>query len=488
MRSDALAAASLAPYLHDPLGFVETQYPWGQGELIGQPGPRDWQAEILKQVGDHFTNPETRFRVCRVSVSSGHGIGKSALMAMLTHWGITTMVDAQGVITANTETQLRTKTWPELHKWTNMLAVRDFFQLEGTTFRGRGRGATWRMDAIPWSEHNTESFQGLHNAGKRLVILMDESSAIHDKIFEVTEGALTDEDTEILWVALGNPTRPTGRFFDCFSRLRHRWYTHQIDARDVPGTARAQQDEWIEDYGLDSDFVRVRVRGLFPRTGSNQLISSEIVTAAQGRDVAPKISDPLILGVDVARFGEDQSVIYSRKGKVAGVHGGPWKYRELDNVTLAHRIAEKIRELKPQVVNVDGGGPGGGVVDILREWGYEVNEVWFGGAPFNKDYANKRAEMWCAMRDWLDDGGAIPWSDKELANELSAQTYKYREGKDNALVLTPKDIMKKDGLPSPDSADSLAVTWAFPVNPVTDVSRGLGDVRSAVTEYVGGWE
>lgn len=486
--SSLMTALTLAPFVHDPYGFVMTQYSWGEGSLANFTGPREWQTDILKTVGAHLSNPETRFTPLQIAVASGHGIGKTALISWLGEWGIATMVDARGVVTANTENQLRTKTWPEFSKWLKLMAARDFFRLDGTTFRGTENEKTWRIDAIPWSENNPEAFAGLHNAFNRILVLLDEGSAIADVIWETVFGALTDENTEIIVIVFGNPTRSSGRFFDCFNKHRHRWVTRQIDSRTVEGTNKALFKQWEQDYGEDSDFFRVRVRGLFPRTGSNQLISYEVITRSQGLDVAPRLSDPLIFGLDVAREGDDQSVLYTRKGLVAGVHEGPWAWRHLNNVELAERVAAKIKELKPHYVNIDGGGPGGGVVDILRAWGYQVNEVKFGGSPFNTDYANKRAEMWCSMRDWLNSGGQIPWHDNNLATDLTNQTYTYKRDRTDALILTPKDLMKRDGLPSPDFGDALALTFAVPVNPITEVSRGLGDVRSAMTEYVGGWE
>lgn len=133
----------------------------------------------------------------------------------------------------------------------------------------------WRLDALTWSEHNTEAFAGLHNVNKRLIVLFDESSSISDKVWETTEGALTDANTEIIWIAFGNYTRNTGRFHDCFTRDRHRWINKQIDSRDVEGTNKEQLNQWVTDHGEDSDFVRVRVRGIAPKYGISQLISTE---------------------------------------------------------------------------------------------------------------------------------------------------------------------------------------------------------------------
>src|SRR5690606_38633063 len=112
---------------------------------------------------------------------------------------------------------------------------------------------------VPWSERNTEAFAGLHNAGKRIIVIFDEASAIPDIIWETTEGALTDVDTEILWFVFGNPTRNTGRFRDCFDggKFAHRWRQQKVDSRQVQRTNKKEIEDWIADYGLDSDFVRV---------------------------------------------------------------------------------------------------------------------------------------------------------------------------------------------------------------------------------------
>ena len=111
--------------------------------------------------------------------------------------------------------------------------------------------------------------------------MFDEASSIIDLVWEVAEGALTDERTEIIWLCLGNPTLSTGRFCECFGRLRHRWNSLQVDSRTVEGTNKTQLAQWIEDYGEDSDFVRVRVRGEFPRSGSSQLIPPDLVARAR---------------------------------------------------------------------------------------------------------------------------------------------------------------------------------------------------------------
>jgi hypothetical protein len=271
---------------------------------------------------------------------------------------------------------------------------------------------------------------------------------------------LTDANTEILWLAFGNPTRNTGRFRECFGRLRHRWSVQQIDSREVEGTNLKQMQSWVEDYGEDSDFVRVRVRGVFPRAGVSQFISGEVIEKAQARQLAFKDDGaPMILGVDIARFGDDQSVIRGRKGRDGRVIR-PIKWRGMDTVFSAGKVAEAIMLYKPEAVFIDGGGVGGGVVDILKARGFRVVEINFGAVPRQVlKYANKRAEMWGDMRDWLETG--VIDADSQLSDDMQAPEYGF--DKDGRLQLERKADMKKRGLASPDDGDALALTFAEPV-------------------------
>ena len=154
----------------------------------------------------------------QLAVASGHGIGKTALVSWIILWAISTKPDARGVVTANTETQLKTKTWAELGKWFHMFIGKDFFSLTATALfaKDSAHERTWRIDMVPWCERNTEAFAGLHNKERRILVVFDEASAIPDVIWETTEGALTDANTEIIWCVFGNPTRNTGRFRECF--------------------------------------------------------------------------------------------------------------------------------------------------------------------------------------------------------------------------------------------------------------------------------
>lgn len=463
-------ADEMGGFSRDPLGFVMFAFPWGEpGPLADKPGPDAWQREVLQGVAAGLTI-ETAFQD---ATASGHGVGKSALVAWLLLWAMSTHEDTRGVVTANTENQLRTKTWAELSKWHRLLINKHWFRLTATALFSvqPAHEKTWRIDAVPWSENNTEAFAGLHNEGKRIIVVFDEASAIPDIIWETTEGALTDANTEILWFAFGNPTRNTGRFKECFGRFRHRWATRQVDSRQVEITNKAQIAEWIEDFGEDSDFVRVRVRGVFPRAGSLQFISGEMVQQARERSVEVLSHEPLILGVDVARFGDDRTVLCWRKGRNAAFM--PWKtFRNLDTMQVAAKVAEAYAMHRPGAIFVDEGGLGAGVVDRLRQLSVPVTGVNFGGKPDRSQtddgikVRNKRAEMWAFMRAWLK-GGMIP-DDHELAADLTGVEYAFDENQ--AIQLEKKEHMKKRGLASPDLGDALALTFAYPVGSAFDDS------------------
>jgi hypothetical protein len=478
----------LAGFSSDPVGFVYFAFPWGEldTELAGVKGPEAWQLEILKLLRDGLLTIDGAIRL---AVASGHGVGKSALVSWIILWAMSTFTDTRGVVTANTENQLKTKTWVELDKWYRLFIARDFFDKTATKICARDpeHAESWRIDVVPWSERNTEAFAGLHNKGKRLVLIFDEASAIPDIIWETSEGALTDSDTQIIWAAFGNPTKSTGRFRECFAggRFSAMWQTRQVDARTVSLGNQKQFAEWIRAYGEDSDFVRVRILGVFPRQGDLEFISIGDVDDAKLRDATHHPFDPLIFGVDVARFGGDASCVFIRKGRDA--RSFPYKkYRGLDTMQLASRVAELYEHYKPAAIFVDEGGVGGGVVDRLRQIGVPIIGVQFGSKPDRANlvddatkYANKRSEMWGFMRSDIRNGLALP-DDKELSEELVGPHYSFNAS--DAIQLERKVDMKKRGLASPDIADALALTYAYPV--ITKPAEGRRLLDTLVeTEY-----
>ena len=487
---------ALAGYSDDPVGFVYFAFPWGVpgSELEDHAGPFDWQIEVLRELGAGLITIDEAIRIAR---TSGHGIGKSALVSWIILWAISTFEDTKGVVTANTENQLKTKTWAEVAKWHRMFIARELFELSATALYSRDplHERTWRIDMVPWSERNTEAFAGLHNSRKRILVIMDEASAIPDVIWEVTEGALTDRNTQIIWCVFGNPTRNKGRFRECFSggKFSHRWKHAAIDSRDVPGTNKKQFDEWVTDFGLDSDFVRVRVRGIFPRADAISFIPFEDARQAVEREL-PEFEfgpsgfavnpAPIVLGVDVARFGDDATVIYPRQGRDARSRP-PKILRGMDLMRQASIIAQMFNDLHASTVMIDAGGVGGGLVDRLRQLRIPVWEVDFGSNPdgINVDistrYYNKRAEIWGAMRDWIKDGciiNEIEGQEATLVDELTAPTYGFA-GDDMEIQLEKKKDMRRRGVPSPNVADALACTFAYNVYMPKLAAYGIEDAQ-----------
>ena len=448
----------IAAFEHDPLGFVLYAFPWGSGDLEGHDGPDAWQRELLSDIGNEIITATQAIQIAR---ASGHDIGKSALVAWIILWSMSTREDTRGVVTANTEGQLRTKTWPEVAKWHRLSINAHWFTVTATAIfsKDKTHEKTWRIDAIPWSESNTEAFAGLHNKGKRIVLIFDEASAIIDAIWEVSEGALLDSDTEIIWCVFGNPTRNTGRFRECFGKLKHRWNHKQIDSRSCKIANKQKIGQWIEDYGEDSDFVRVRVRGIFPRASSMQFIPSDLAEGALGRiyHESEYMYAPRIMGVDIARFGDDQTVICKRQGLTCHEF---MKYRELDNMAAAGVVAQEIQAWKPDAVFIDQGA-GTGVIDRLRQLGYDIHEVAFGSKSSSSKYFNKRAQMWGGVKEWLRQGGALP-NDDEIRDDLIGPEYGFAHN--DAIQLEKKEDMKKRGLSSPDCGDALALTFAHAVH------------------------
>jgi hypothetical protein len=371
---------------------------------------------------------------------------------------MSTRRNLRGVATANTWTQLSDKTWAELSKWHKRSLNAHWFNYTNKSFYHVQDPKGWFMSAVPWDAKKSEAFAGLHGESDNALIIYDEASKISDDIWEVSEGALTTPGS--MWFVFGNPTRNTGRFADCFGKFKHRWITRKIDSRTAKMADRGQIDEWIEDYGEDSDFVRVRVRGEFPRAASNQLIPVDVVRAARERIMPMQevIDHPVILGVDVAREGDDCTTMVLRQGYKVLSHK---KYRENDTMMTANIVAGMMNSMNIDGVIIDQTGMGVGVVDRLREMGYR--NVWgvaFNSKAIDRKYFNIRAEMWGHMGDWLKSAD-IP-DEQEFEDDLIAPEYFFR-GDDHQIQLERKKDIKVRLKKSPDLGDGLGLTFAMPV-------------------------
>jgi len=459
----------MADYYADPYGFVCDVFAWGKGELSEHAGPDDWQREVLLEIGRRVAeNTEEKpdgtwdmkplADAIQIAVASGHGVGKSALIAWIILWFMSTREHPQIPVTANTQHQLLTKTWRELSRWHQRCFHKHWFEWTATRFYHKAFPETWFAAAIAWSKQHSEAFAGTHE--KHVLLLMDEGSAIPDMIWEVSDGAMSTPGA--IRIAFGNPTRNHGRFSECFRKFKARWWTRQIDSRTSRLTNKVLIQQAIDDYGEDSDFVRVRWRGLFPRQSETQFISSEAVFAAQQKNLPEEAykDQPKVVSVDVARHGGCKTVITMRQGRKV------WpqiKLRIPDLVQVSRHVANVIEDFQPDVpTQVDATGMGWGVVDTLRSWGYAVSGVEVGTkADRSEQYHDRRSELCDKMKKWVGDGADIP-PDPELADELTSLAHRY-DDKQRLELLSKQHMEKVLDLPSPDCADSLMISFNAPL-------------------------
>lgn len=440
---------AMASFYDDPVGFVHFAFDWGSGE-----GPDTWQMEQLREIGEAVRTAETAIQFAD---ATGHGVGKTTFAAWITLWAMSTRPHLAGVVTANTLPQLRDKTWRELAKWHQRAINKHWFKQTGTHFYQVDFPDTWFVAATPWVKEKPEAFAGLH--AKHVLVIYDEASAIPDVIWETTEGAMTTPGA--MWFAFGNPTRNTGKFRECWGRNRHRWKTRKVDSRTAKMANPKQIQQWLDDYGEDSDFFRIRVKGDFPSASTYQLIPMDVVEAAAARVMAHDViaGMPKIWGLDIARYGDDLTVLVERQGRAARIlHIA----RHRDLMSIANWVAHQWRQDGPAAVFIDDGGVGGGVTDRLLELGFSPIPVNFASRARDPDnYANIRAQMWFEMAEWLKTA-SIP-DDQRLRDDLIGPEYGYTAGGDKRQ-LESKEDMKERGLASPDYADALALTFAMPVN------------------------
>ena len=495
-----LMARLWSPQIKDnPLAFVMLLFPWG---VKGTPlehfsGPRKWQRDVMQDIAAHIkqNNGKIDFDTLREAVASGRGIGKSALVSWLVIWMLSTRIGSTTIVSANSESQLRKVTWAEITKWLAMGLNSHWFEVSATSLqpakwltelveRDLRKGTRyWGVEGRLWSAENPDAFAGVHNMDGVLVIF-DEASGIDDAIWAVTAGFFTENTPNRFWFAFSNPRRNTGYFYETFHSKRDFWNTKVVDARTVEGTDKAVYQQIIDEYGPDSAQAHVEVYGQFPSAGDDQFIGANTVDEAMKRVKYQDLSAPIVIGVDPARFGADATVIAVRQGRdIVKII----RHRGDDTMTVVGYVIDAIEEYKPTLVVIDEGGLGAGIVDRLKEQRYKIKGVNFGNKSKNPImYGNMRAQMWGDMREWLKTA-SIP-NDRFLKTDLISPMMK--PDSRGTIFLESKKDMKARGLASPDAADAIAVTFAFPVahrgeyNARTTTRRTYSDT-SANTSWMG---
>jgi len=423
-------------------------------------GIRVWgkQAEILRAAAKYN----------RVTVRSGHKCGKSKAVAILALWWVATRGEARVVLLAPSYRQISEIVWREI-KETHRAAR---MPLGGEVFTNPEQGIRWR-DGRQIFGFSTDSKERVAGFSGNILYVLDEASGIPDEVHEVVS---TNPGGTV--VMISNPTRTSGAFYDSHNQgaLEHGgvWFTVAISSEQAaaentpipghPGRFRYKylaNSDWIEarkrEFGEGSPYYDIRVRGAFARQADNAVIAAGLVDAAVKRWDSTDPDGPLEVGVDVARFGADDSGIVWRRGYWASepitIHG-------FDTVAVANRVRQVCRDFrnpgeKPRVKVDTSNGYGAGVADILRQdEDLEVVDVSAAESATDKHYVRLRDQLWFGMGGWLKDGGAIA-ADKILVGELKAPTYKVDER--GRQKVESKDDLKKRLRRSPDRADALAL-------------------------------
>ncbi len=413
--------------------------------------PEPWQSQVLAAAAAGNE---------RISIRSGHGVGKTALLSWIVLWFLCTHFPCKIGCTAPTSHQLRDILWPEIGLWFARLPlglqqrfVRKQLRIENVAHPDLcfAVGRTARRE-------QPEALQGLHSPNTLIVV--DEASGVDDRIFDVALGSMSTPGA--VSVLAGNPTRLAGFFFDTHGRLSRRWDCHQVSSEQV-ARARGHIEDIVARYGRESNAYRVRVLGEFPTAEEDSVIARDLCDAAVARlgTVVPISHIAPVWGVDVARFGDDRSALAKRQGNV--LLGPVESWRSLDTMQTAGRIHEQWKATSPRDrparVVVDVVGLGAGVADRLRELGLPVTGINVGESASNgKRYRNLRDELWFLGREWLEGRDTILPADTALIAELTAPHYSYASS--GQILVESKDEMKRRGLASPDLADAFLLTFA----------------------------
>ena len=394
----------------------------------------------------------------RVAVRSGHGTGKSTALAAAALWFLATRPDALVPCTAPTAHQLQDVLWREMRRLLSRMGDEARAMFAVTADRIHLRGSTGMIVARTARPENPDALQGFH--APEILFLIDEAAGVNDVIFEVARGALSTPSARV--ALTGNPTRLNGYFHSAFHLARDSWARLHFSCLDSPLVAPDYARDIAAEYGEDSDMYRVRVIGDFPKSGIFNLIPLEQVEQAMERK-APADLDrhaPGIIGVDPAWLGTDRSAAVFRRGMAARVL---FSVRGADTSRLAELVARRAAEIVPDAIFVDQTGVGAGVLDQLKRTAHPVVGVAFSQVPLEPErFANRRAEMWWRLREWLEQGPSLERS-QDLRDDLIAPEYHFTAG--GKVQLESKDNMRKRGLASPDLGDALALTFAMPVYP-----------------------
>lgn len=392
----------------------------------------------------------------RVSIRSGHGVGKSAFFAWTILWFLCCFFPAKVPATAPTAHQLDDVLWAELSKWHR--ALRERLPELGNEFE-------WTKERFALKSHPQESFsvprtsrpekpealQGFHS--EHILFLIDEASGVPDEVFQVAEGALSSDGAYVVMAA--NPTRTQGYFYDSHHKMRSRWATVHVNGEDCTRVSKQYVEDMAKKYGPESSIYKIRVKGEFAGSPDG-VIPLDLIEPATLRDIKP--FGPEIWGLDVARFGDDLSALCKRRGNSMTVPIKTWGGKDTMQTAGLLKLEYDAATLKPETIFIDVIGLGAGVVDRAKELKLPVVGVNVAETPAVQDqYMRLRDELWFRAREWFQGRNVHLFKDEDLIGELTLPTFK-------VLSTGKKQVESKDDIKkraaSPDRADAFCLTFA----------------------------
>jgi phage terminase large subunit len=441
----------LKKWIDDPVQFVRDVF---------NVEPDEWQIDALIAIAKNQ----------RTAMKASKGVGKTAILAMACWWFLATRVDAKVAATSISWDNLADGLWAEMAKWQGKSKfLQENFVWTKTRISNKDNPENWFMSARTWSKSSSQDQQantlaGLH--ADNIMFVLDESGGIPSAVMAAAEAALAndmEEHTDAKIIQAGNPTHLSGPLYEASVRDRKMWHVIEISSdpenpKRSPRVSIQWANEQIEKYGRDNPWVLVNVFGQFPPASLNALFGYEEVRLAMSRKVNKEdyIYSQKRIGVDVARSGEDATVLFPRQGLVAFK---PVVMRGARNTEVASRVIAAKYKWNGEVEYVDGtGGFGGGVIDIMLQRGHSPQEIHFSSKATDPRYANKRAEMYFRAAEWVKRGGCLP-KDDDLLRELPVIEYTF-DSKGRLLIEPKEEIKSKLAGASPDKSDAFVLTFA----------------------------
>ena len=412
--------------------------------------PDPWQIEFLNHIAANNR---------RISVRSGHGVGKSTAAAWAMIWYLFLRFPVKIVVTAPTSSQLYDALFAEVKRWVKVLpqTLQDQLEVKQDRIELKDANNEGFISARTSRAEQPEALQGVHS--DNVMLVADEASGIPEQVFEAAAGSMSGHSAVTL--LLGNPVRSSGFFFDTHNRLSQDWVTMKVSCEDSPRVSAAYIDEMKSRYGEESNAYRIRVLGEFPRSDDDTVIPMELLEMAMARDVSPSAHAPIVWGLDVARFGSDRSALCKRQGNAILEPIKTWK--NLDLMQLTGAVVAEYEVLmpsqRPREILVDSIGLGAGVVDRLRELNLPARGINVSESPaMGTTYRNLKAELWHKAKAWLEARDCWMPKDELLVAELATVRYSFTSS--GKIQIEGKDEIRKRGLASPDRADAFCLTFA----------------------------